>query len=407
MAYEVVMPQMGADMKEGTLIRWLKKEGDEVKRGDAIAEIETDKANIEIEAFEGGVFRKALAQPGDVVAVGQVIAVLAAADEDVSKYEAGKEPEPAVATAARPAPAAVAAAPPPAPVKEAAWGGDGHVRASPVARRMAEEKGIDLSRVSGTGPEGRITREDVESFLKGQAAAPEKPVEGAAEAPAPVMSKMRQAIARRMSQSKREAPHYYVTVAVEMTEAQRLRAQLNTTLGEEAHVSVNDLLVKASAKALQRYPMFNTWFVDDQVQQQEAQNVCIAIALDEGLIAPAILDCGHRSVVEIAQASRSLAERAKSGLLKPEEYSGGTFTVSNLGMYGIEELIAIIQPPQTAILGVGRVSPRPVARDGSVEVADIMMLALSGDHRVTDGAQGAQFLGEIKRLLESPVGLLV
>jgi pyruvate dehydrogenase E2 component (dihydrolipoamide acetyltransferase) len=401
MAYEVVMPQMGADMKEGTLIRWLKNEGDEVRRGETIAEIETDKANIEIEAFEGGVFRKTLAQPGDVVAVGQVIALIGAADEDISRYEVERAPEPVMAAAAKPT---AAAAPPAA---KAPPGGDGHVRASPVARRIAEEKGIDLARVSGTGPEGRITREDVESFLQTQAVAPEKPSAAPREtAPVP-MSRMRQAIARRMAQSKREAPHYYVTVDVEMTEAQRLRSELNATLSEEAHVSVNDLLVKASAKALQRHPMFNTWFVNGEVQQQEAQNVCIAIALDEGLIAPAVLDCGHKSVVEIAQASRSLAERARSGALKPDEYSGGTFTVSNLGMYGIEELIAIIQPPQTAILGVGRVSPRPVAREGTVEVAEMMTLVLSGDHRATDGALGAQFLGEIKRLLEAPASLLV
>ncbi len=427
MAYEVVMPQMGADMKEGTLIRWLKNEGDEVKRGEAIAEIETDKANIEIEAFESGVFRKTLAGPGDVVAVGQVIAVIAAADENISKYEGKREPEPAVRaarqTAAAAAPSPSREAPP--PPSEAPPGGDGHVRASPVARRIAAEKGVDLSRVSGTGPEGRITREDVESFLEAQAPAPsEAPREAAAPTPlaaarapetvptpgagAPVaMSRMRQAIGRRMAQSKREAPHYYVTVTVEMAEAQRLRSQLNATLGEEAHVSVNDLLVKASAKALQRYPAFNTWLVDGEVRQQEAQNVCIAVALDEGLIAPAILDCGRKSIIEIAQASRSLTERARSGSLKQDEYSGGTFTVSNLGMYGIEELIAIIQPPQTAILGVGRIRPEPVAHEGMVEVAEVMTLALSGDHRVTDGAMGAQFLTEIKRLLEMPVALLV
>jgi pyruvate dehydrogenase E2 component (dihydrolipoamide acetyltransferase) len=416
MAYEVLMPQMGADMKEGTLIRWLKNEGEEVKRGEAIAEIETDKANIEIEAFESGIFRKTLAKPGDVVAVGQIIGVIGAATEDISKYEAARAPEPAMAGAATRPAAATAAAPP----KQAPPGGDGHIRASPVARRMAEEKGIDLNRVSGTGPDGRITREDVEAFVRGQPAAPERPSEAPphpapppsgraspAEGPVVSMSRMRQAIARRMAKSKREAPHYYVTVDVDMTEAQRLRSQLNAGLGEGAHVSVNDLLVKASAKALQRYPMFNTWIVDEQVQQQEAQNVCIAIALEEGLIAPAILDCGRKTVVEIAQASRSLAERARSGSLKPDEFSAGTFTVSNLGMYGIDELIAIIQPPQTAILGVGRIKPQPVARDGNVTVADVMTLALSGDHRVTDGALGAQFLGEIKRLLEAPVGLLI
>jgi pyruvate dehydrogenase E2 component (dihydrolipoamide acetyltransferase) len=413
MAYEVVMPQMGADMKEGTLIRWLKKEGDEVQRGEPIAEIETDKANIEIEAFEGGVFRKALANPGDVVAVGQVIAVLAAREEDISKYEGAaaapeRRPEPALPTGRQAMAAAARPSAAQTQVQQPPGRGDGRVHASPVARRIAEEKGVELTQVRGTGPEGRITREDVEAFLQTRTAGPSpKPAEAPKEAPVTSMSRMRQAIARRMAKSKREAPHYYVTVEIDMTDAQRFRAQLNAALGDQAHVSVNDLLVKASAKALQRYPMFNTWFVDEQVQQQEAQNVCIGIALEEGLIAPAILDCGRKSLVEIAQASRSLAERAKSGTLKPDEYGSGTFTISNLGMYGIDELIAIIQPPQTAILGVGRVKPQPVARDGAVEIAEVMQAALSGDHRVSDGAMGAQFLGEIKRLLESPVTLLL
>jgi len=412
MPYEVVMPQMGADMKEGTLIRWLKNEGDAVTRGEAIAEIETDKANIEIEAFEGGTFGRALANPGDVVSVGQVIAVIMAPGEDGAKYQppqpvAQREPTPTLA-----APPKTATPSPPGREAE-------RIRVSPVARKIAEERGVDLSRVTGSGPEGRILREDVEAFLSGQKApsiaeAPSAEVETPAAAmPVPVegqkveMSRMRQTIARRMAQSKREAPHYYVTVAVDMTEAQRMRSQLNATLGEEARISINDLLVKAVAKALAKQPMFNTWFVDGEIRRYEAQNVCIAIALEDGLIAPAILDCGRKSLVEIAQASRSLAERAKSGALKPEEYADGTFTISNLGMFGVEELIAIIQPPQTAILGVGMVSATPVARDGVVAIADVMKLALSGDHRVTDGAQGAQFLSEVKRLLESPIGLLV
>jgi pyruvate dehydrogenase E2 component (dihydrolipoamide acetyltransferase) len=402
MAYEVVMPQMGADMKEGTIVRWLKKEGEEVERGEIIAEIETDKANVEIEAFESGVFRKVLAQPGETVAVGQVIALIAAPDEDVSQYEAAPAPK---GPAAAPAPAAEPAraptvAPPPA--------AEGRVRASPVARRIAQEKGIDLRQVSGSRPEGRIVRRDVEAFLARGAppAAEEKPAAPPTAEPV-TMSRMRQAIARRMAQSKREAPHYYVTAEIDMTEAQRLRSQLNVYLGEQAHVSVNDLLVKAAAKALARYPIFNTWLVEGEVRRHELQNVCIAIALEEGLIAPAIVDCGSKSLAQIARASRDLAERAKSGVLKPEEYSGGTFTVSNLGMFGLDELIAIIQPPQTAILGVGQVRSVPVVREGQIAVAEVMKAALSADHRVTDGAQGAQFLGEIKGFLENPVGLLL
>jgi pyruvate dehydrogenase E2 component (dihydrolipoamide acetyltransferase) len=416
MAYEVVMPQMGAEMKEGRLIRWLKSEGDQVKRGEAIAEIETDKANVEIEAFQGGVFRRTLAQPGETVNVGQVIAIIAAPEEDVTKYEAPAAPEKERVAAAPPREAEEAPAARPPAAEE------GFIRVSPVARRIAEQRGVDLRLVRGSGPEGRIVRRDIEAFLSQVTARPEEAAKAPPEAAVPPppeaapppppaaavpMSRMRQTIARRMSQSKREAPHYYVVVDANMTEAQRLRSQLNASLAEESRVSVNDLLVKASAKALAKYPMFNTWFVDGEVRRHEAQNVCIAIALEEGLIAPAILDVGKKNVVEIAEASRSLAERAKSGTLKAEEYSGGTFTVSNLGMFGVEELIAIIQPPQAAILGVGAIRRTPIVQEDAVAVAEMMKLALSGDHRVTDGAQGAQFLGEIKRLLEAPLNLLL
>jgi pyruvate dehydrogenase E2 component (dihydrolipoamide acetyltransferase) len=218
---------------------------------------------------------------------------------------------------------------------------------------------------------------------------------------------MRQTIARRMSQSKREAPHYYVTVDIDMSDAEHIRHQLNDAGHRRMHVSVNDMIVKACAEALERHPHFNAWIVNDQVQQHATVNISIGIALDDGLIAPAIIDCGNKTIVEISEASRSLVERAKSGALKPDEYTGGTFTVSNLGMFGVETLIAIIQPPQTAILGVGAVRDEAVVRNGQVSITKLMKVALSADHRVTDGAQGAQFLSEIKRLLENPAGLLV
>jgi pyruvate dehydrogenase E2 component (dihydrolipoamide acetyltransferase) len=221
------------------------------------------------------------------------------------------------------------------------------------------------------------------------------------------MSRMRQTIARRMAQSKREAPHYYITVDIDMTEAEHERHEINDAFRRELHVSVNDLVVKASAMALARHPVFNSWFVADQVQQHAAINVCIAIALDDGLIAPAILDCGNKTLAQIAQAGRSLVERAKTGALKPDEYSGGTFTISNLGAYDVEALVAIIQPPQAAILGLGSIREAPAVRDGQVAVAKLMKAALSADHRVTDGAQGAQFLNEIRRFLENPAALLV
>jgi pyruvate dehydrogenase E2 component (dihydrolipoamide acetyltransferase) len=417
MISEVVMPQMGADMEEGTVVRWIKSVGDAVERGEIIAEIETDKANVEIEAFDAGTFRKALAAEGDTVAVGTVIAIIAAPEDDISQYENGAvkmeanravEPKKAEAPAAQreKPPAASRASPPEPSAAPAPPRTDGRVRASPVARKLAEEKGVDLAAVAGTGPDGRIVRRDVEAAAAG--GAPPR-AEAHAAGPGPVtsvtQSKMRQTIARRMAQSKREAPHYYITADIDMSEAERIRHQLNDA--QEVHVSVNDMLVKASALALARHPEFNAWVVEGEVQQHTQLNVCIAIALDEGLIAPAILDCGNKTLLDIARAGKDLVERAKGGSLKPDEYTGGTFTISNLGAYHVETLIAIIQPPQTAILGVGSVQERPVVRDGQVAVASLMKVALSADHRVTDGAQGARFLNEIRGLLEKPVALLL
>ena len=409
------MPQMGADMTEGTIVRWLKHEGDAVERGEIIAEIETDKANVEIEAFETGVFRKVLAQEGDTIDVGVPIAVIAAPDDDISQYTSGAAavkqataPTAAERSAAK-APAIAEYVPeakpePPTPPAPAARRENGRVRASPVARKRAEERGIDLSTVRGTGPDGRIVLRDVEAATAGTSRTPSRPV----GPPRPVtMSKMRQTIARRMAQSKREAPHYYVTVDVDMAEAESIRHQLNDLRHNELHVSVNDLIVKAAALALERHPEFNAWYADEQVTQHDPINVCIAIALEEGLIAPAILNCQAKSLLEISQAGRDLAQRAKSGSLRADEYSGGTFTISNLGAYDVETLIAIIQPPQTAILGVGSVRETPVVRDGQIVAGKLMKVALSADHRVTDGAQGARFLNEIRRLLETPVALLI
>jgi pyruvate dehydrogenase E2 component (dihydrolipoamide acetyltransferase) len=406
MISEVVMPQMGADMQEGTILRWLKREGDPVQRGEIIAEIETDKANVEIEAYESGVLRRILLPEGTTVPVGQVIAVIAAPEDDISRYEAAAAP--AVAAAVEGPKPAAAAPERPAPAAEAPPAEAGRVRASPAARRLAEEMGVDLSRVQGTGPDGRILRRDIEA-AKAPVVEAAPPAATPAEAPvaAPAMSRMRQAIARRMTQSKREAPHYYLTMDIDMTEAERLRRQLNETAEGEVHISVNDVIVKAVAKALRRHPIFNSWFVDGQVQQQEALNIGVAVALEEGLIAPAILDCGQKSLAEIARASRDLAERARSGVLKAEEYTGATFTVSNLGMFEVETLIAIIPPPQTAILGVGAVRKLPVVQDGEIVVRERMKVALSADHRVSDGALGARFLAEIRNFLENPISLLV
>ena len=410
MITEVVMPQMGADMIEGTIVAWRKHSGDAVERGEIIAEIETDKANVEIEAFESGIFRETLAEEGDIVPVGGVIAIIAAATDDISAYVKGAAVAPAtVATTASvaPAPVPVAAgvAQPSSPAIAAPTGENGRLRVSPVARHLAEERGIDLSSIRGSGPDGRIIKRDVEA-----AAMPSRSVAAVTSpsARAPIgASKMRQAIARRMAQSKREAPHYYLLLDIDMTDAMAFRQQANAALPADEHISVNDLIVRACALALRLHPEFNATYDGDQAVQRASQHVCIGIALDDGLIAPAILEAGSESLSGIARASKDLVTRAKSGALRPDEITAGTFTITNLGAYGVEALIGIIQPPQTAILGVGSVMPQPVARDGVVVVRDVMKLALSADHRVTDGAQGARFLGEIRRLLESPLLLVL
>jgi len=404
MISEVVMPQMGADMVEGTILHWRKHEGDPVERGEIIAEIETDKANVEIEAFESGIFRRAIHGEGDVVPIGEVIAIIAAAGDDISQYANGAAPPVAAPAAASAASAATAPAQVAAPSEAEA--GE-RQRVSPVARRIAEERGIDLAQVRGTGPDGRIIKRDVESF----AAAPPQPARATtpvSASPQPLgTSRMRQAIARRMSQSKREAPHYYLLVDIDMTAAMAFRAQANEAMPEEARLSINDLIVKACAMALQKHPAFNVTLDGDQMTQPGEQNVCIAIALDEGLIAPAILDAGRKSLSQIAAESKDLVARAKGGSLRPDEITAGTFSITNLGAYGIETLIGIIQPPQTAILGVGSVMPHAAVHDGAIAVREMMKVALSADHRITDGALGAQFLGEIKRLLESPLLLVL
>ena len=467
MISEVVMPQMGADMTEGTLVKWLKNEGDRVDRGEIIAEIETDKANVEIEAFESGVFRKAIASEGDVIEVGGLIGVIAAADEDISKYENGAAPSVgAPPSPGRPSPSNsepqtpansketvnLPADPAPSPSEAAMETGagaeaaaekgspaqpvatapprvessrsddrssSGRVRISPVARRIAEERNVDVRTVRGTGPDGRIIKRDIEAATTSEGARRSAPAAapptGDRRPTAVTPSKMRQAIARRMSQSKREAPHYYLLLDIDMTSALETRAQYNdalaagdVTAAPDTKASINDVLVRAAALALKKHPEFNAT-IDESgtVTEHPQQNICIGIALDDGLIAPAILDAGAKPLAQIAADAKDLIERAKNGKMRPAEINDGTFTITNLGAYGVETLIGIIQPPQTAILGAGSVMPQPAVRDGQVTVRQMMKVALSADHRATDGAQGAQFLAELKRLLENPLLLVV
>ena len=453
MATLMVMPQMGYDMHEGKVVRWLKDEGEEVIRGEVIAEIETDKATVEYEAYTGGVMAKIVAEVGATIPVGELIAVITAPGEAIPEdiltdaAVAASADSPALATVETPAPTA----------EVAHSGGDGEVRASPLARRLAKERGVDLSTVNGTGPGGRITEVDIpeqgaaaaatNGFVRASPLAkrlarergidlttltgtgpggritevdvPEHaapiaaPATDDGAAPAALasetveLSRMRQAIARVTVDSKREAPHFYVAVDVDMTKAMSFRRDLNDELDAEKRVSVNDFIVKASAIAIGRHPKFNSFFRDDHLQMNASINVGIAIALESGLIVPGINGCEGKSLVEIAVASRDLVARANSGTLRNDEYSGTTFSVSNLGMFDIESFTAIIFPPHAAVLAVGTVKEQPVVRDGELAVAQVMKATLSTDHRVADGAEAAQFLVEIKKLLENPISLVI
>ncbi len=406
MSTDVIMPALGFDMTEGTLVRWLKNEGDPVEKGQAIAEIETEKATVEIEAATSGVLSRILVQAGETVRVGTPIASIAAAGEvtpaplDEAHPSSPSAPAPEVQTP-----------PPTAPVADT--GGKGiptsgsRVIASPVARKMAEEAGLDLSRIKGSGPGGRILERDVQSEIAaGSATAPSELPTGSVSGGTVPLNKMRRTIARRMAESKAAAPHFYITVEIAMDEAMKVREQLNALAPEPERVSVNDLVVAAAARTLARFPALNASYREGSLEMHPQVNIGIAVALEDGLIPPVLRDADKKPLKRIAAESRALADRARANKLRSDDLGGGTFTVSNLGMFDVDEFIAIINPPEAAILAVGALRRRPVAMAGEVKIASVMKATLSVDHRVADGAQAGRFMQEFKKLLENPVALL-
>jgi len=412
---EVTMPSMGADMTEGTIVKWLKAEGDQVGRGDKLAEVETDKTVVEMEAYAEGLLRKIVVSEGSLVQVGAVIAFIGDADDDIPEVAAAAP----AAEAAPEAPAGTPApTPTPEPVQQAALAPvavpasqGGRIKASPIARKIAEEKGVDIAAITGTGPGGRITKSDVENFTP----SPGFAVSGG-RSPVVIdgsdtpLSSMRQAIARVTVRSKTEAPHYYVTHEIDMSEAMTFRRQLNEALAEEGdRVSVNDLILMALTKALIKYPKWNSFFDGDKLIGHPSINLGVAIALDEGLIVPAVIDIQNMSLVEISRAVRDLGKRARGdgGNLTQAELTQGTFGISNLGMFGTDTFSAIIVPPNAGIIAVGTVKEKPVVRDGKVVVASMMNATISADHRVGDGAEAAVFLGEFQKNLENPARLML
>jgi pyruvate dehydrogenase E2 component (dihydrolipoamide acetyltransferase) len=449
---DVAMPRLSDSMEEGTILKWLKSDGDEVSRGDELVEIETDKANMTYEADQDGAL-KIVAQEGDTLAVGETIAQIGggsagesngAAPAEQEREEGGDDDD---SGGSEPAATATAEAEPPqereepaeeAPSEQAPEptdGENGRVKASPVARRMARELGLELGQLQGTGPGGRIVKADVEAASKGdgapQAAAPaEAPAEPEAQperevqaAPPPAvvsgeaqtgkgetttqdLSRLQQTVARRMAESKATAPEFVLNIDVDMEEAVDLRKRLKAAAAEGQPVpSFNDFVVKASALTLLDFPRANGAYRDGKFELYSRVNVGVAVAGQDALVVPTVFDADTKSLGAIARDTRALAERVRAGAITPPELSSGTFTVSNLGMFGIQSFVAVINPPQAAILAVGAMTPTPVVRDGEVVVRNIMRLTLACDHRILYGADAAEFLGRIRERLESPLQL--
>ncbi len=437
MPINILMPALSPTMTEGTLAKWLVKEGDEVSSGDAIAEIETDKATMEVETIDEGVVGKLLVAEGtDAIPVNQVIAVLLEEGEDASAISA------APAAAAAPAPAAapvaeaaavivnpqitdaVTQAAPPPPER-----GANRIFASPLARRIAKDRGVDLAAVKGSGPHGRIVKADVESAQPGAAApaAAATPAATAATAAAPAaagpgakeladllgmsytqepLSGMRKVIAKRLTESKQQVPHFYLTVDCELDELLKTRKDLNSR-SDDYKISVNDFVIRAVALALKKVPAANASYDESGLLFYDHADVSVAVATPAGLITPIIKAAEGKGLAAISNEMKDLAVRARDGKLKPEEYQGGGFSVSNLGMFGVKEFAAVINPPQGCILAVGAGTQRPVVKNGALSIATVMGCTLSVDHRVVDGAVGAQFLAAFKKLIEDPLTMLL
>jgi len=460
---DVAMPRLSDSMEEGTILKWLKSDGDEVKRGEELVEIETDKANMTYEADSDGTLT-IVAKEGDTLAVGETIARLgdaseaggdddggeqaetdepqAAEDEgaDQDEEQRGDEEEEEPSGNGKPT-----EAPSPAPARAEAdtpsgnGAGDGRVKASPVAKRMAREMGVSLSDLQGSGPGGRIVKADVEAAAKGAGAATaeaeapprdeQEPEEAAAEkprkrdVPPPVtpaesdgqgvkgevthqeLTRPQKTIARRMAESKATAPEFVLNIEVDMEEAVGLRKQLKAAVGDQPAPSFNDFVIKAGALALRDFPRANGAYRDGKFELYSRVNVGVAVAGQDALVVPTVFDADVKSIGQIAREARAIAERVRAGVVTPPELSGGTFTVSNLGMFGIKRFTAVINPPQAAILAVGALEPRAVVRDGKVSVRPIMELTLACDHRILYGADAAEFLGRIREYLEQPLKL--
>ena len=423
MPHNILMPALSPTMTEGKLSKWVKNEGDKVKAGQVLAEIETDKATMEVEAVDEGTLAKILVPAGtDGVKVNTLIAILLEDGEDAAalKNVSNDVKPPAAAPKAQAAPPAAKAAPAAQPVAHQNTGK--RIYASPLAKRLAKEKGIDLSTLKGSGPHGRIVKSDLAGGKGGQAAPVAAAPKAAAHAAGPDAKALadaygipyklipnngiRKVVARRLLESKQTVPHFYLSVDCELDALLAVRKQLNDA-GQNYKISVNDFVIKATGVALAQYPAANVSWTDEAVVQYERADVSVAVATPNGLITPIIKDAANKSLKDISNEMKELAGKAKEGKLKPAEFQGGTISVSNLGMFGISNFAAIVNPPQGAILAIGAGEQRAVVKDGQVKVATVMTVTMSTDHRCIDGAIGAEYLQVFKKLLENPMSLIL
>jgi pyruvate dehydrogenase E2 component (dihydrolipoamide acetyltransferase) len=442
MAETISMPKLGFDMAEGTLIRWVKNEGENVNKGDVLAEIETDKATVEVESSASGVVRKLLVKEGSIVPIGDPIAIVGSADEKIDeaptkvvepkaekkteetngeelktepekpKAEEKPAPPPSGTVQAQPIPASVAQAAAPRPDGEQ----EGPVKASPLAKKVARDNNVDLARVQGTGPGGRVVRKDVEAALS---AGPAAKVEARPSMPIPSvvpvsredetiqLTKLRQAIARRMTESKTSVPHFYVTHEYKMDALMAMRKQINDYLPENEKISVNDFIIKAVALTLREFPNLNSAFQGDKVLRHGAVNIGVAVAVEGGLLTVVSRDTDQKSLRQISAEVKAMAGRAREGKVKPNDIEGSTFSVSNLGMFDVENFSAIINPPEAGILAVSSAREVPVVENGELKAGWRMKATISVDHRVSDGAEGARFMQALAKYLEAPALMLV
>ncbi|MEX0722495.1 MAG: pyruvate dehydrogenase complex dihydrolipoamide acetyltransferase [Gracilimonas sp.] len=425
MAIKIEMPKLSDTMEEGVIASWNVKEGDKVEAGDIIAEVETDKATMEVEAFDEGTVLKILVEAGDAVPLGGLMAVLGEEGEDISDIldgagssDSGKSKEKAEAKESKSAEkeekssggSATLTSPKSesktsAEEKDASTGEHGRILASPLARKMAEDKGIDLSRVNGSGPNGRIIKADIEDYKESAPAAASAKSFESLESREVKVSQMRKTIARRLSESKFSNPHFYETIDIDMKSAMAARSYMNEA--NDVKISFNDIVVKACSIALTRHQAVNSSWHGDVIKEHGDVHVAVAVAIDEGLMTPVIRHSDKKGLLQISSETRELAGKARDRKLQPEQMEGSTFTISNLGMFGIEEFTAIINPPNACILAVGAIRDVPVVENGEVVPGKRMKVTLSSDHRIVDGAKAAEFLNTVRNLLENPLSMLL